>query len=176
MTRVPDDLFAVEEAQDVPEDDIAPEDRELAAKLAAFVSRPQPKRSRRTIGQAAWNRMLDETARMMRTADWSEALPGHFVALYAMLFEKVYGVGVADLGPSERFFAMTAATRMLSKHFDDNTTVMADFMRWVWIREETREKFRRENHRGGGSIGWRLMFLGALVTEYQIDNVRKVAR
>jgi hypothetical protein len=125
------------------------------------------KRASKTIGDAAFGRAISQTREMMSTGVWGPAYPRHFVALYVVLHEMVYGVTPAELGPRPRVLAAGFAARMLEKEFDDDPGKMAAYVKWVWTREKDREEWRRKNGRDSGRIGWRLMFGPALLTDWR---------
>jgi hypothetical protein len=84
----------------------------------------------------------------------------HFVALYARLHEKTYGVAPAELEGTVFFGAVSAADRMLRVEFDGKAEAMIDFIRWVWVRERSREKGRRAREEATAfRIQWRLQFV-----------------
>jgi len=112
---------------------------------------------------------------MIRIESFAGATGKHFVALCAMLHGKVYGVA-DEVGPRERMDAAAAAARMLRSQFDGDADAMADFVRWAWLREKDREEWRRENGRPGGRLGWRLLFSGAILTDYRLDKARRGAK
>lgn len=170
MSTVPESLFDV----DPPEG----KDRELADKMVrTFLgSKMEPKKTAKTISDSVWNKLLREVDVWMRTGDWRNAGPRHLVALYEMLHTRIYEVKPVELGPTTRLHATGAAARLLDREFDGNISEMVDFMRWTWMREEDREKWRRANNRDGGHIGWKYQFCGTILTEYRLANVRKAAR
>lgn len=127
------------------------------------------------VSNASMERAAREVGEFLKTGEWSSAKPLHFVALYAWLHRKVYGVDTTELTPTTRLHACAMVALMLRKEFDGEQGKLADFMRWVWVRETEREKWRRENNRDGGSIGWRLQFAtgNRLVVEYRLSLARK---
>lgn len=142
--------------------------------IARFLgNRLEEKRPRaKTISDSAFARATREAVLMMESGDWSAAVPRHFVALYALLHEKVYGVRADELTPSARLVAAGLARGMCDRLFGGDPGEMAGYMRWVWAREKDREAWRRANQKDGGRIGARLVFGGALVTEYRLHLAR----
>jgi len=162
----PDDLF-----DPTP----APRPKTLAAEeLSDWVGRRKPKGSS-GIAKSRWDRIRTEASRMMASGDWSDATASHLVALYASCHMRVYGIEATELEASakERLAAAGVAARLLRAQFDDDAGEMADFIRWVWIRENGREKKRRAEGTSGGRIGWRLQFNGTLLTEWRLDKMRR---
>ena len=134
------------------------------------------KRDRKTITDGRFDKAVREAEAMMRGGDWADAKPLHFVALYVVLHEGVYGVSPGELGPQQRLQACGFAHRLLKHEFDEEPAAMAAFVRWTWQREKEREQWRRANARSGGRIGWRLQFSGTLLTDYRIDCERRKGR
>lgn len=156
------------------EDDDA---RESAKQLAAWAYKGPKRPKTQTISDSAFEKATREMSRMAASTDWSSATARHLVALYAFLHEKVYGVAPAELTSRERFFAAGAANRMLATHFDGDQGAMVAFVRWTWMRELKTEAWRRSNNRTEGRrIGWRLQFNGSLVTDYHVEQKRRVQR
>lgn len=112
---------------------------------------------------------------MLATNSFEKAQGKHFVAIYADLHFRVYGVAPGDLGARERTFAAKLAGNMLAKYFDGDRSRFACFVAWTWSREREREKWRRENGRDGSRIDWRLQFNPKLLTDFRISEERKKA-
>jgi len=151
-----------------------PEVEVASAQLNTWLERKTKPRAK-TIGNGAWEDARREAQAMMGAGDWSAATPRHFVAAYEMMHTKVYGVAPAELTPQGRMAAAGAAYRILEKEFEGDRQEMADFVRWTWVRENTREqKLRAGNTRYGGfRVGWRLQFGPALVTDYRLAKARR---
>jgi len=126
----------------------------------------------KTVAAAVFNRALAEVDEMLRTGEWEPATAKHLVALYDRLHQRCYGVEPVELGPTERFNAGLLAGGMLKRHFDGDTTAMVSYMLWAWERELGVEKWRRETGRDGRRIGVRLMFSGAMLTDYRLHLAR----
>lgn len=148
-------------------------------KLSEHLGRWSEKAPRKKGGTISDGRIRAATAEVldsMKSGDWADARSVHFVALYAHLHEGVYGAPPAELSPSVRLRASGMAARLLEKHFGGDRGEMAEFMRWTWTREKSREKWRRDNDRPGGRIGWRIQFNGALLDDYRVDIARTKGR
>lgn len=128
----------------------------------------RPYRSKDTIA-----RVKAKMEEMAASGDWSGASGTHLVALYAWLHAQVYGVENAELDGRQWALAAQAAGRMVANHFADDYGSAVVFLRWAWKREQGREQWRRENHKDGGRIGWRLQFSGSIVTDYRVDSARR---
>jgi hypothetical protein len=132
------------------------------------------KKKPKTIAASVFNRALVEVDEMIRTGDWASATARHLVALYDRMHAKCYGVEVEELGSSERYTAALLAGNMVKNKFDGDVVACVSYMRWAWTREISRERWRRENKQPGGRIGVRLMFSGALLTDFRLAQQRNV--
>lgn len=140
-----------------------------------FAGEPKARKKNKTIGDAVFMKTLEQVGEMLKSGKWAEATGRHFVALYADLYFRVYGLLPEDLGPKERVFASKLASTMLSKQFQDDREAMSKFMAWTWTEEKRREQWRRENNRDGGIIDWRYQFSAKLVQSYRMAQARKAA-
>jgi len=147
-----------------------PSDREIAASASvrAFARKPKVRKTRDRIEEARL-----EMERRAKSGDWEGATGLHLVLLYAWLHEEVYGVRTSELTPKWRGVAAQMADRLIAGEFAGDVGAAVDFMKWSWKREEGREKWRRENQKEGGRLGWRLQFGGVLVTDYRVDQARR---
>lgn len=148
--------------------------RRGAAEFAGEAKQSKGRKSK-TIGDAAFMKVLEQVGEMLRDGKWQSARGMHFVALYTDLYFRVYGLLPADLGPKERVFAAKLANTMLTKQFQDDRDAMAKFIAWTWTREKEREQWRRENSKDGGIIEWRFQFSAKLVQSYRVACARKAA-
>jgi hypothetical protein len=165
-----------------PDDDLfAPDEPASAKHLTASQSvlefaRPAIERKKRPfrVTPKVVAAALVEAAERAQSGNWRGATGRHLVGLYAHLHEGVYGVAPAELDAQGWAFASAAAARMTDRHFAGDLERSVLFMRWVWRREEDREKWRRANGREGGRIGWRFQFGAAsLVDDYRVDQARR---
>lgn len=150
------------------------DDARRAALEFAGAPKGRVKKSK-TIGDSAFMKALEQVGEMLKEGKWSEATGRHFVALYADLYFRVYGMLPEDLGPKERVFAAKLAGTMLDKQFQGNRDEMAKFLAWTWTKEKEREQWRRDNQRDGGIIDWRFQFSAKLVQSYRMACARKAA-
>lgn len=125
------------------------------------------------VSAQSMKRATEELEKMASANDFLGARPLHLVALYLHLHLKVYGVEATDCGPGERLAAAGRAASLIAQDFEASGAAAVEFLRWTWSREQGREKWRRENGRGGQRITWRLQFSSALVVDYKIDRARK---
>jgi hypothetical protein len=123
-------------------------------------------------------REIEEALRMMDSGEWAEARGRHFVAVYAIMFRKVYGITVGSELSTKRSWelASSRATRLLTSEFADDPADLAEYMRWLWARELGREKWRRQNRQDGGMLSLELCFSGRLVTEWRLNEARHGSR
>ena len=142
------------------------------AKERATEKRARPK----TIASSSWDRALATVREMAAKEDYAGARALHFVALHSILFEAVYGFESAELTPATRMAACGMASCLLKQVFGEDPSKFAAYLRWVWGREEEREKWRREKKVGGKMIGWRLVFGRSLLDEYALDVRRRGSR
>lgn len=152
-------------------------EREDARRAALEFAGEQKSRAKKakTIGDSAFMKTLEQVGEMLKTGKWAEATGRHFVALYADLYFRVYGLLPADLGPKERVFATKLANTMLERQFQGDREEMSKFMAWTWTEEKRREQWRRENNRDGGIIDWRYQFSAKIVQSYRMAQARKAA-
>ena len=139
-----------------------------------WVGKERPKRD------SAWDRKkaLEETRMMMKIGDWKGATPKHFVELFALRHEQVYGVEALELRPkTERTRAAFLVAKTLREHFDGDPNELAWFIRWVWQRAERDEKKRKAGVTNNDfRISWRWQFAARLVTDYRRHLLHEGAR
>jgi hypothetical protein len=115
-----------------------------------------------------------ECAEMMRSGDWSAAGPAHLVALFAMLFERVYGVPCGEVAGPARFYAAKMVGGLLRDEFGGDPGAVAAYLRWAWEQEAGRERWRREHHRDGGHLSYRwVLQAGRTLDEYRLSLARR---
>lgn len=165
---IPPELFA-DDPPALPDNPVA--DAMAAWSDDARRTKSVPKSRTRGVSNVQWDKAVDETAAMMTSGEWDGAKPLHFVTLFAGLHAKVYGFP-PDMNQDQRRMATFSATAMLRTHFDGNSARIADYLRWVWTREQGREKWRKENGRDGGALRWQLVFSNALLADYRLHLAR----
>lgn len=163
-----------------------PAEAEAAAAISAFVGKRANGRRSKVKGKNG--RKLETVERLARevyeraSADGPIINAPELVALYAALHSEVYGVFPAELQGKTWVHACAAAKRLVAEQFGGDYAAATEFLRWVWQREQGREKWRRENlgKKGGsanasGRIGWALQFARqALVTDYRTAQNREL--
>jgi hypothetical protein len=131
---------------------------------------PKPKKAPPRLDDKRWAALRGETLAMVSSGDWAEATTAHFVALYALLHERVYGAACEELDPRARFVVVGKAAAMLRDKFADDAPAMAAFLRWTWEREEWRA---RKPNWSGNRVGPWLQFNGAILTDYNVEMNRR---
>lgn len=165
--RPPRELF-----EPLPEEN---EDEQFLASAHRRIAR-RKEAKRRGISTASMRNALVTVEAMIAADDYTGATPIHFVAMYAKGHSLVYGVPAAELGPQERTIAVVKVARFLRSECGGDVTKAAAFLRWVWRRESEREKWRRENNKSGGTLGWGLVFSAEFATQWRVDMERMKAK
>jgi hypothetical protein len=144
--------------------------RVAAKEMAVWAGEPKTAASKKKKA-SLWNRALvrEEVSVFIASRDWDGAHPRHFVELYARLHSEVYGVEPLDLKTAKTCLAAAAlAAKALREHFEGKPNALANFMRWVWIRQATEEKKRRAGTKDGDfRVTWRYQWAPTLVTTYR---------
>jgi hypothetical protein len=168
----PDDLFEIDTPKEEPsgtrlrtasltiEEWVRPK-LERLAKPKPFRSSPSQIRKARS-----------EMDLMAASGQWDQARGHHLVALYEWLHREVYGVEAAELDGRTWAIAASMAGRQVANEFGGRPEAAVDFLQWVWKREQGREQYRRDTHREGGRIGWRIQFGRQLLTDYRVSLAR----
>ena len=148
--------------------------RPLPVGLMESVGDAPPKRKRSANG--VYDRSVTEVAGWLAGSEgqetWGRAEARHFVALYAVLHERVYGAAPAELRSEAWWGAVSAAGKMLREEFGGEPARMLDFVRWTWRREQGREK-KRGDEQEVRRVGWKLQFLTRhLLTDYRVANAQ----
>lgn len=135
------------------------------------------RRAAPTTTKQAREKFCTEAEQFRKDGAWEKFTPGHFVALYGICHERVYGCWPAELTQGAVFsLAKFAAVRILKHEFDDNVGAMRAFITWTWMREQRNEQWRRDNQKEGRRIGWKLQFSPTLVSDFRVDLSRKARR
>jgi hypothetical protein len=172
-------LFRADDDADAPS---TFEEERPSKGMQALLDKDAAKQARRkakpkTIAASQFDRARHELDTMIETGDWSSARAGHLVALYDKMHLKCYGVPCSELGPAERFNAAMMAANLVKREFNGDFKKAVIFMQWVWTREISNEKWRRENGRTDARrIGARLMFTGSLLTDHRVALARTRAQ
>ncbi len=147
------------------------EKSKATARMDAFLG-PTPRK--RSPGVLRKKHIVEVRERMKRK-DWDGMTSGKLVALYWLCHEKVYGVVPVEIDKTTAWeTVMKVAGGMVKRHFDDDMERAITFMRWVWTREQEREKWRRDNGRDGQRINWRNQFSqDFLITDWRAAAMRK---
>jgi hypothetical protein len=152
-----------------------PEQQRMRGKtLRDFGREPprHPKREPKTTAAAVAQARL-EVERMGASGDWQKADALHLVLLYAELHRVVYGADALEMAaPRALAFAAKAARTLVESYFDGDYGAVVAFMRWVWHREQERDKWRRANGREVTRLSWRLQFSAAFVSDFRVAFTR----
>lgn len=140
--------------------------------LIAEKPKPQRRKGIPKTREATIEKSRIRMREMAESGDWSEAVSAHLVALYEFLHTCVYQVAPLELDTKSWALASLAAGRLVDKFFANDYGDAAAFLRWTWHRESEREQYRRQHHRDGARISWRLQFCAALVTDYRTHDNR----
>lgn len=140
----------------------------VADQLVAWTT---PKTKAPKVKRAAcWVREVARTELdgFIKAKDWEDALPRHFVELYCKMHLLVYGVEALELRPAKMALACASlAKRCMVTNFDNDPNQLADFMRWVWRKQEAEEKKRAVAESASDfRISWRYQWAPGLVTQY----------
>lgn len=155
-----------------------PRDGMTAAEFAAGAPEPRERSKHlRPSSPRERARFATEVANFLRSQDWATATPGHLVALYAWCHAQTYRVEPAELEDGrEHALACVHVRRFVDQQFGGKVEPAVDFLKWAWRREGERERWRVENGKAGGRIGWRLQFSPSLMTDYKIALAREAKR
>jgi hypothetical protein len=128
-----------------------------------------PKRKRTPgISDSLFAKLREEAIECAQRGDWSLAGPRHFVAHYAHLHERVYGLAPSELDSKARTRATFVVTRLLEREFGGDKKLLASYCRWIWNRENGRHEYRRANGRPLTRMTWNLAFGGYCVTDWRL--------
>lgn len=182
-SSLPSTLFDVGEIEDDPktsaakEEDDSPEFLSLIKDVSDKQARRKSKGKSRTIAASVFDHARHEVQTMMDSGDWDKCGARHLVALYDLMHLKCYGVEALELGATERYNAAMMAAALVKRAFNGDYVEAAEYMNWAWTREIETEKWRRENKKMNvRRIGTRLMFGGALVSDYRLSLARGGSR
>lgn len=145
------------------------------AEWVALKSPEQPTKKASGWDEAHARRVVTE---MIEKQDWHSASPKHFVELYVHLHTRVYGVAPLDLDNNrKKLTAASLARKVMKEHFDNTPDEMANFMRWVWQRQQVNEKKRKAGIVDSDfMVSWRYQFSASLVKQYRRDMMVKGGR
>ena len=133
----------------------------------------RPKKVWRGLSPAQFDRVRVEVTRMVRTNEWRDARPTHFVVLYEILYKDVYRAE-PRLTAAERGFASMLAGKQLREEFAGDQRRMAEYMRWAWGVERWREQNRAETD--DFTLSTRYLFGPKRARDYRVAMERKATR
>ena len=167
---MPEGLFADEEAPSDLEMKFLNRKRDADGKLV-----PRKKRSKRSVGAALFERTRAETEEMMRATVWDGCRPAHLVALHDVMHERTYGVPSGMTG-TERMTGAKMVGMLVKRSFDGEPANAVMYFRWLWTREVSNERWRRENGRSGKRLTLGYACSSAAVTDWRVDENRRAPR
>lgn len=173
---LPENLFSTEEDSEVHTSSDS-DDEPLSEEMKSIVGKVSKKLERRkktkTIAASSFDRACIEVEEMIKTGKWAGCRARHLVALYDLMHYKCYKIEDASLGSKERYNATMLATTFTKREFGEGNFVkVVEYMRWLWSREMEREKWRRENYKEGGRLGYYHVFGNKNLTEYKLYLAR----
>jgi len=118
--------------------------------------------------------MIEDVRRRWKEGDWDGMKPGRLVAVYYVCHEMVYDVAPTEVDTAGNWKRAMMGAGKLVKELGSVDAAL-EFIRWVWLRERGREKWRRDNGNQGSRIGWRLQLVNpqALLTDWRVEKARK---
>ena len=134
---------------------------------------PKKKKGLRSAARQDVASSIAEADQMRAASDFTAARPRHFVGLYALFHNHVYGVAPSELSGKTWTAACLMAARILDREFGKDIDRFVSFIAWTWRRE------KRAHVRASGErrrLGWRLQFSPTLVTDYRVELARERER
>lgn len=132
-----------------------------------ILAEPKKKRAR-GISDALFEKLREEAVECAQKNDWTFAEPRHFVAHYAHLHARVYGLEATELDSKTRLRASFVVGKVLESQFGGDKKLFASFCRWVWNRENGRHEYRRANGRPLTRLSWLSAFSGYSITDWRL--------
>ncbi len=131
---------------------------------------------RRGISNVRWEDFKSDICKRIDvTHDWAGLNTKHFVALYAVLHERVYKVSPIELNERGRIIVLAMSKTMFTRQFDCDSLKMSSFFLWVWNREYRLEQWREKKGIQGRRISYGYQFSNYLLTEWRINGHRDFA-
>lgn len=153
----------------MPETDVI----QSSARLALQLGKSRPKQSRRGTSVANLKKLVDTFETSAEFEDWPQKTPAMLVALFCWAHEAIYEVSCVSEVASVFNGAVSAATKLVKDEFDGSLEHAAEYLRWVWARERSREAWRRKNTGFGRVLSWRHVFhQRELIKEMRLDAAR----
>ena len=148
-----------------------------ALELETMLGVGTPRQKRRYDPRSSLRSALVDIEHKREHKSWSDAHGRHFVALFVWLHTQVYGVEPEEIFEKKSYVAAIAmADRRCRTDFRGDPAAMIEYERWVWKRERTMEKRRRESGQDGRRISWQLLFVARnLLVDYRVKQNREGA-
>lgn len=127
----------------------------------------------RSIASSTFDRTMLETQDMIRTGEWEDAAVRHLVALFTIMHTRCYGIA-PTLSGSELYLLTGFVAGFVKRAFAGDMRKTLEYLRWVWTREMSTEKWRRENHREAGRrLTLRIIVSNSLLDDYRVAMARR---
>lgn len=140
--------------------------------FVAGEDKPQNKKNP-SLPLARFHKLLEETNAMKDELAWAEFEAKHFLALYCLLHNHVYGTLPDEV--RDHFHAAVMKVRaVLKSEFNENPVHLVEYIRWVWVREA--KQLEKRDPENTFRIGWRLQFGKAFLSDYRVAKVRNSKR
>lgn len=138
--------------------------------VAAFLGHVPSRKKRASVFAS----VVEEAERRAASGDWDGATGRVFVGLYGVCHRMVYGVTPDELEDPNIFsrYARQANT-FLHVSMEDDAAAMAEFIRWTWTREASREKWAATQSISRNRLGPGLQFSARLLTDYRVEQSRQ---
>lgn len=149
-----------------------------AAGVAVAAEPKTPKRARPK--KLARTKEEDRAALLARALDlWESAMmvdatPGEFVAVYTVMYERIYGVACMDMVvEAKRAAAQQAVKRLIADHLS-GPEECAEYMAWVFQREFKRARsFDKQKKENPWRLSWNQLFLpGRVLEDYLLTRLK----
>jgi hypothetical protein len=150
---------------------LVPSDEAVAKFLGSHLLPPQKKRRALSVSKKVIETTIRQTKDFMRSGDWTTANALHFVALWMVMHERVYGVVPIVTGNEIKRGSWRAGT-VLKDIFKGVPGELVEMIKWSWKREHKNEIWRRENEREGSRLNLTYQFSAKTLTDYKLAWVR----
>lgn len=147
---------------------------QASAQLSLHLGKKRPRQSRKGTRAGRLEQLVVEVDKMVSDGHFPDEAkkPETLVALFCWAHEAIYGVScVAEVA---KLFngAVSSCKKLMADEFHESFDETLEYVRWVWKREQAREKWRRENGVGRVLTWFNVFKYRNLVTEMRVDNVR----
>ncbi len=149
--------------------------------MASFLSH---KSKRTPVGGAAKTPTLKpvevavlDAEHRSKVGTWEEATGRTFVGLYALCHRIVYGEVPLELFEKREFsVAARMATKALHEWFEDDPTLLVEFIKFCWEREKRRDAWAIREGKDRTRMRARFQFSATMVQDWRVDRTRNRRR